>query len=428
MVDAAHAFAASTSEFAVAWAGAGCELLVEAGASAASQHFSGAPIVQGEALSVTTGLVPGIGGRVVLRSAPSQACFAAYILLRESAGMRPPSAPTSPPLAPALSVGLHLDVAPACAGPGCNTLAAALVLAQTAPAGATVTIELADGTYDASDLASWPFDLGRVVAALELRAAPGATPALDAGGVTSVFIASLPTNVLTIRGLVIRNASAARWPHDGGAALVAAGQLNVDGCRFEANHAPGSGGAVALLDGTLRATATAFDDNSAGGGGGALAVLETAGPATSVNLTNTSFTRNRANSFGGAAWLMGGMSRFTACRFEGGSADASGGALQVAGSASFRVDGGSFTRNWAGSHGSAINFDPTSILSTASLGGSRFDNNTGLSTVKAAQFADWRCRPGEYAPRIGAFSGSWEGCAPQYSNRDHIAAYVISPA
>ena len=407
MIDAAHALGVGTFDFAVAWAGGGCELLVEA-SSADTQRFSGAQLVRGGALPVTTGtMTASAGARVVLRTASSMTCFVAYVLVRGSAMPRPPPAPAPPPLAPPAHGAVMYLVAPACVSTDCTTLADALELAQTVSR--AVTIELADGTYDTADLASWPFDMGRLNAPLELRAAPGTIPTLDAGGVTSIFILSLPSNSLTLRGLVLRNASAARWPHDGAAILVTAGQLHIDHCRFEANRAPGSGGAVALSDGVLRATGTVFDENEADGSGGALAVLEVASPDASASLTNCSFIRNRA-SFGGSAWLMAGVSRFTSCQFAEEVATANGGALQVAGSASFGVYGGSFTNNMAGGHGSAIDFDPTSIDSTADLGGAVFVNNTGLSTVKAAQYADWRCRPGEYAPRIGAFTGSWEGC------------------
>ena len=87
--------------------------------------------------------------------------------------------------------------------------------------------------------------------------------------------------------------------------------------------------------------------------------------------------------------LRSGASHFTSCCFESGQADAEGGALQVAGSASFHVAGVEFRNNSAGGHGAAINFDPTSVESKANIGSAAFHENRGLSTVRAAQFADW---------------------------------------
>ena len=410
MLDAAHAIAPGTHEFAVAWGGAGCELLVENGDPAETQRFDGIPFVEGEVLPVTVGTVSAAAGaRIVLCAAESQSCRAAYVLLKESAVT---SAPPSPPSLPPSPVeDLSFVASHACVDAiNCTTLIDALVLARSAPAGAKVAIELSHGVHDTSDPALWPFDLGRTRAALELHAGAGSSPILDAAGRTTIFIMPLPQNVLTLRGLVLRNGNATRWPQNGAAILVAGGELNLEDCRFEGNRALGSGGAVALMDGSLRAKHTSFDGNTAGGGGGAIAVLETAGLDVSVNLTRCNLSRNAGATSGGAAWLMAGMSHFTSCTFVGDRASANGGALEVAGRASFSVAGGLFSSNRAGGHGAAINFDPTSIDSTATLGGAVFENNDGLSTVKAAQFADWLCRAGHFAPRIGAFEGSWEGC------------------
>ena len=59
---------------------------------------------------------------------------------------------------------------------------------------------------------------------------------LDGGGARSFFVLSLPSNTLTLRGLVLRNGMASASPQEGGAVLVAAGSLILDGCRSQAAH------------------------------------------------------------------------------------------------------------------------------------------------------------------------------------------------
>ena len=106
---------------------------------------------------------------------------------------------------------------------------------------------------------------------------------LDGGGARSFFVLSLPSNTLTLRSLVLRNGMASASPQEGGAVLVAAGSLTLDGCRFVANKATLYGGAVAVGVGSVNATGCVFESNEASDGG-AFAMLDgwSAGPPHSA--------------------------------------------------------------------------------------------------------------------------------------------------
>ena len=101
-------------------------------------------------------------------------------------------------------------------------------------------LQLAAGTYDVSG-AGWPFDLGATDVAVEIAPvdAAGGPVILDAKGLKPVFVLSLPTNLLTLRDIEVRNAVAAALPAHGGAVLVAAGRLDLDGVTLRNNTAFG---------------------------------------------------------------------------------------------------------------------------------------------------------------------------------------------
>ncbi len=117
---------------------------------------------------------------------------------------------------------------------------------------------------------------------------------------------------------------------------VAAGELTLDGCRFESNHSGNMrGGGLSAVDSSVRAARCDFSDNdvwvyspsspsSEGGKGGAVYLEDSAS-----TFVNCSFRGNRALSgmqggTGGAAWVKGGAATFTNCAFRGNRSEATG--------------------------------------------------------------------------------------------------------
>jgi hypothetical protein len=79
--------------------------------------------------------------------------------------------------------------------------------------------------------------------------------------------------------------------------------------------------------------------------------------------------------------------------------------------ATFTIRRSRFHANEATS-GSALSFESTvSAEKTSTLADSRFEANIGESTVFAAVSVAWGCAPGQWSPRIGSFTGDFQGCA-----------------
>jgi hypothetical protein len=419
MLSASHGIEPGNFEYAVAWGGERCSLVLRADQA---DRLSGTePHESSAALQVTTGTIraTGAGGELRIATEPSSTCTLAYVLLRQLA----PS-PSPPPLLPLLSsppssppaVELLLHASPYCSSASNNcSLSDALVTAEAATVSEVerVRIELAHGLYDVSDTAAFPFDLGRIQVPIELFAAGGVTASdnavFDAGHATSVFVLSLPSNSLTVRGVVFRNGNASRAPHHGGTMLIAAGTLFLEHCRFEDSIAPnGAGGALALREGFIHAAGCAFDRNVARDGGAIALVEGAAGPASSGNLTGCTLTNNSALR-GGAASLLHGTMLIAECKLIRSRAER-GGALDVSGSGSFTIRATIFDRNTAHGHGSAINYEPNAVDAVPSIASSIFTKNVGTSTFRASNAVNWLCAAGSYAPNIGAFEADWAGC------------------
>ena len=114
----------------------------------------------------------------------------------------------------------------------------------------------AGGTYDVSDSRYWPHDFGATQAAVTVE---GDGSVLDARGLATIFHVSLPTNKLTLIGLVLTNANASRIPWDGTALLVSSGSLLLQGCRF--SRCTGRfGAALAILSGVVQHSFEVFPE------------------------------------------------------------------------------------------------------------------------------------------------------------------------
>ncbi len=189
----------------------------------------------------------------------------------------------------------------------------------------------------------------------------------------------------------------------GGAIYTQLGDLTVDGCTFTGQNAlRGEGGAIYSVRSTSKFSNSSFTDNWVyRGSGGAiksegksfdpdvLIVLNcsfiknsaqyNAGAIGSwgssiINITNSTFTNNTADSYGGAIEIYGTLT-VTDCSFTNNTARSFGGAIKNNGICT--VNGSAFTSNRATTYGGAI-YNGGSTFNTVILTimDSNFTNNT----------------------------------------------------
>ena len=133
------------------------------------------------------------------------------------------------------------------------------------------------------------------------------------------------------------------------------GKLVVDKSVFKNNTARANGGAVYSTDGETTITNTVFEGNKAtgvagGGKGGAVAVS-----GGKLTLTDVDFTKNSAQSQGGALWLEKGDVTAKNVNYVGNTAlDNNGGAINITGSGTYTQDSGVISGNSAKKNGGAI--------------------------------------------------------------------------
>lgn len=292
---------------------------------------------------------------------------------------------------------------------------------------------------------------------------------LDGGNLTYLFHVSSADSVLVLADVVLRNGKATGnrypMPNAGGAILLSAGRLEATRVAFLNNQADEEGGAVAIMDGAQAILEDClFADNYAPHGG-AIALPPSEEPPNECdrrldevasssladhtkrprrNLANvytdagvghealvarrTTFRHNRATRVlggqGGAVRAFTSQAyvlRFFYCHFDNNEADAdtdaggvgSGGAVFLGGGASFEMRNNKFTDNVAkNGQGSAVHVGQKLNLESIEpiLFHGIFTGNLGRSTVNAEQVVSWRCRPGQYAQVLTAFTGDFEDC------------------
>ena len=294
--------------------------------------------------------------------------------------------------------------------------------------------------------------------ALAAQHAPRAAGAvLDGGGRRSLFHLSVPSNNLTLSGLVLRNAAALCCADklQGGVALLTEGSLRVEGCEIANSIAAGGGGgALAVLPGAkLDLFNSRLVNNSADHGGaifidatavvtvsnctfqtnrgadlpcvgGALTCCQAchdvslrgsdyAGGAVhslgTASFADCLFTANRADK-GGALAVFASHTTLTDCTLEQNVAEDVGGALAAEETGSFTIRSNTFRDNLAGGHGSAVEYNPTGYTEWPLFALNSFDGNVGLSTVRYTNFVTNECEPGKFAPNIASITGDYDGC------------------
>ncbi len=114
---------------------------------------------------------------------------------------------------------------------------------------------------------------------------------------------------------------------NGGAIYLNGGELEVGETRFEGNLAVAlRGGAIMLYSAAAQIEKCGFDGNSSGLSGGALLTL---GSGSTCLVGQSEFVRNIAGEDGGAVSLRYGQATFWETVFQGNSAAAEGGAIEV---------------------------------------------------------------------------------------------------
>ena len=207
-----------------------------------------------------------------------------------------------------------------------------------------------------------------ITANVTINGAGAATTNIDANNGSSVFIVSASVSSLTLHGVKVSNAKSPSGDNGGGLLWNASGNatLTIDHCVFDRNSATGggSGGGADVTAGvgtlTVNITDSTFSLNKAGPSGGNGGGLDAEGGtgASTVNVTRSTFSSNTAdsNGDGGALYFSGGSDgnalNITASTFSGNSMTAGdGGAIWYLGSGTSTaiVKNSTFAGNGVGS-------------------------------------------------------------------------------
>ena len=166
-------------------------------------------------------------------------------------------------------------------------------------------------------------------------------------------------------------------PQGGGAIEVAGGTLKVQGCVFQNNSATGGndegGGAVYVGGGNPTFKDCTFYLNTTNASGGAVNV---AGSGTAPIFTNCQFTDNSTGTYtgtginGGAVDVASGTAVFTQCTFNGNTTTGTGGAVEVGGGTLTITNCNFLAGNSSGSSGSAIYTQADTVVENTTITGS----------------------------------------------------------
>jgi hypothetical protein len=231
-------------------------------------------------------------------------------------------------------------------------------------------IEMAAGTYPSPP---GGFRIGNLRKGLTVRAAAGATVAIDGGGSRKLlrFVNSdrARGKRVAFQRITFQNGYSADVNQSGGVTLGNAEAL-FQRCSFLDNRAAATqtgGGAVEVLPGSsARFVNSSFRSNSSSLRGGAMEVR-----SSDVTIQGGDLTGNRTNlpghhpgSIGGAVTVVDGSLSVSGTRFEGNEAGWLGGAIYAIGTwslgASVQVADSTFVRNRAAADPCCVNPEPTS--------------------------------------------------------------------
>ena len=187
---------------------------------------------------------------------------------------------------------------------------------------------------------------------------------------------------VTLDRTVFRGNSADSGPGSPGGAVYALGDLEITDSTF-ANNSSYQGGAVYVVGDTV-VSESSFSGNTAGDGGAIYMVYDSEWAESSFTITDTSFSGNRADFYGGALFVDVYLLNISGSTFRGNSAGEYDGGAIYSDDGDVVVNQSTFVANVANGNGGAIYGDDGDVIQ---VDGSTFASNRAVSGWGGALFA-----------------------------------------
>jgi len=187
---------------------------------------------------------------------------------------------------------------------------------------------------------------------------------------------------VTLDRTVFRANSADSGPGSQGGAVHALGDLVITDSTF-VNNSSNQGGAIYVAGDTV-VSESSFSGNTAGDGGAIYMVYDSPWAESSFTITDTSFSGNRADFYGGALFVDVYLLNISGGTFRGNSAGEHDGGAIYSDDGEVVVNQSTFVANVAGGSGGAIFGDDGDLIQ---VGDSIFASNSAVSGWGGALFA-----------------------------------------
>ena len=186
---------------------------------------------------------------------------------------------------------------------------------------------------------------------------------------------------VTLDRTVFRGNSADSGPGSKGGAVHALGDLVITDSTF-VNNSSNQGGAIYVAGDTV-VSESSFSGNTAGDGGAIYMVYDSPWAESSFTITDTSFSGNRADFYGGALFVDVYLLNISGGTFRGNSAGEHDGGAIYSDDGEVVVNQSTFVANVAGGNGGAISSDTVGIQ----VASSTFSSNRAVSGWGGALFS-----------------------------------------
>jgi predicted outer membrane repeat protein len=186
---------------------------------------------------------------------------------------------------------------------------------------------------------------------------------------------------VTLDRTVFRGNSADSGPGSKGGAVHALGDLVITDSTF-VNNSSNQGGAIYVVGDTV-VSESSFSGNTADDGGAIYMVYDSPWAESSFTITDTSFSGNRADFYGGALFVDVYLLNISGSTFRGNSAGEYDGGAIYSDDGEVVVNRSTFVANVAGGNGGAISSDEDGIQ----VASSTFSSNRAVSGLGGALFS-----------------------------------------
>ena len=186
---------------------------------------------------------------------------------------------------------------------------------------------------------------------------------------------------VTLDRTVFRGNSTDSGPESQGGAVHALGDLVITDSTF-VNNSSNQGGAVYVVGDTV-VSESSFSGNTADDGGAIYMVYDALWAESSFTITDTSFSGNRADFYGGALFVDVYLLNISGSTFKGNSAGEHDGGAIYSDDGEVVVNQSTFVANVAGGNGGAISSDTVGIQ----VASSTFSSNRAVSGWGGALFS-----------------------------------------